>query len=70
MPQGSLYPALYRLEDQRLIESEWGATENRRRAKYYSLTDAGQQRIEEATAGWERLAAAMAAALLATPDEA
>ena len=70
VPQGSLYPALYRLEDQRLIESEWGATENRRRAKYYSLTDAGQQRIEEATAGWERLAAAMAAALLATPDEA
>ena len=70
VPQGSLYPALYRLEDQGLIESEWGETENRRRAKYYCLTDAGQQRLEEATAGWERLAAAMAAALHATPDEA
>ena len=70
VPQGSLYPALYRLEHRGLIESEWGESENRRRAKYYRLTDAGRQRLEEAAAGWERLAAAMAAALHATPDEA
>ena len=70
VPQGSLYPALYRLEHQGLIESEWGESENRRRAKYYRLTDAGRQRLEEAAAGWERLAAAMAAALHATPEEA
>ena len=69
VPQGSLYPALYRLEHQGLIEAEWGESENRRRAKYYRLTDAGRQRLEEAAAGWERLAAAMAAALHATPDQ-
>ena len=70
VPQGSLYPALNRLEHQGLIESEWGESENRRRAKYYRLTDAGRQRLEDASAGWERLAAAMAAALQATPEEA
>ena len=70
VPQGSLYPALNRLEHQGLIESEWGESENRRRAKYYRLTRAGQQRFEEDAAGWERLAAAMQAALSATPDEA
>ena len=67
---GSLYPALNRLEHQGLIDSEWGESENRRRAKYYRLTRAGRQRFQEETAGWERLAAAMAAALGATPDEA
>ena len=70
VPQGSLYPALNRLEHQGLIESEWGESENRRRAKYYRLTGAGQRRFQEYAAGWERLAAAMAAALAATPDEA
>ena len=70
VPQGSLYPALNRLEHQGLIESEWGESENRRRAKYYRLTSAGQRRFQEDTAGWERLVAAMAAALAATPDEA
>ena len=70
VPQGSLYPALNRLEHQGLIESEWGESENRRRAKYYRLTRAGRQRFQEEAAGWERLAAAMAAALGATPDEA
>ena len=70
VPQGSLYPALNRLEHQGLIESEWGESENRRRAKYYRLTGAGQRRFQEDAAGWERLAAAMAAALAATPDEA
>ena len=70
VPQGSLYPALNRLEHQGLIESEWGESENRRRAKYYRLTRAGRRRFEEDAAGWERLAAAMQAALSATPDEA
>lgn len=70
VPQGSLYPALNRLEHQGLIESEWGESENRRRAKYYRLTRAGHRRFEEDAAGWERLAAAMQAALSATPDEA
>ena len=70
VPQGSLYPALNRLEHQGLIESEWGESKNRRRAKYYRLTRAGHRRFEEDAAGWERLAAAMQAALSATPDEA
>lgn len=70
VPQGSLYPALNRLEHQGIIESEWGESENRRRAKYYRLTRAGRRRFQEEAAGWERLAAAMAAALGATPDEA
>ena len=69
VPQGSLYPALNRLEHQGLIESEWGESENRRRAKYYRLTRGGRRRFQEEAAGWERLVAAMAAALGATPDE-
>ncbi|MCY4511544.1 MAG: PadR family transcriptional regulator [Acidobacteria bacterium] len=67
--QGSLYPALNRLEHQGLIESEWGESEARRRARYYRLTHAGRRRLREETARWERLAVAMAAALRATPDE-
>ncbi len=70
VPQGSLYPALNRLEHQGLIASEWGQSENRRRAKFYRLTRAGRQRFQEEAAGWERLAAAMAAALATTPEEA
>ena len=70
VPQGSLYPALNRLEHQGLIESEWGESENRRRAKYYRLTRAGRRRFQEDAAGWERLAAAMQTALSARPDEA
>ena len=70
VPQGSLYPALNRLEHQGLIESEWGESENRRRAKYYRLTRAGRRRFQEDAAGWERLVAAMQTALSATPDEA
>src|ERR1039458_4779705 len=61
IPQGSLYPALYRLEHQELIVAEWGVSENNRRAKYYKLTVAGRRRLREETAGWNRLAAAMAA---------
>ncbi len=68
--QGSLYPALNRLVDQGFIAPEWSQSENRRHAKYYTLTRAGQRRFQEKTAGWERLAAAMTAALGATTDEA
>ena len=69
IPQGSLYPALYRLEHQDLIEAEWGQTENNRRAKYYTLTAAGRRRLREETAGWNRLASAIASALNTTPEE-
>jgi transcriptional regulator len=58
--QGSLYPALHRLEQQGWIASEWGASDNNRRAKYYRLTDAGRQQLEVETARWERLATAVA----------
>ena len=66
---GSLYPALYRLEHQGLIRSEWGESENKRRAKYYTLTPAGRKRFKDETAGWNRLATGIAAALKTTPDE-
>jgi transcriptional regulator len=68
--QGALYPALYRLEHQGLIESEWGRSENNRRAKFYRLTRAGQRQLGVEEAGWNRLVAAMASALNATPQEA
>ena len=58
--QGSLYPALYRLERKRLIKAEWGASENNRRAKYYSLTKAGRQQLQKEEAEWERLSSAVA----------
>ena len=69
IPQGSLYPALYRLEHQDLVSSEWGQSENNRRAKYYTLTAAGRRRLREETAGWNRLATAIGAALNTTPEE-
>jgi PadR family transcriptional regulator PadR len=69
IPQGSLYPALYRLEHQGLIAAEWGVSDNNRRAKYYTLTPAGRRRLRQETAGWNRLASAIAAALNAVPDE-
>ena len=69
IPQGSLYPALYRLEHQGLIVAEWGQSDNNRRAKYYALTPAGRRRLREETAGWNRLTAAIAAALATAPDE-
>ena len=69
IPQGSLYPALYRLEHQGLIVSEWGQSENSRRAKFYTITVAGRKRLKEETADWNRLATAIAAALKATADE-
>jgi PadR family transcriptional regulator PadR len=57
--QGSLYPALHRLEHKGLIRAEWGPSENKRRAKFYSLTKAGRKQLEEERASWERLAAAV-----------
>ena len=69
VPQGSLYPALYRLEHQGLIDAEWGASENKRRAKFYTLTTAGRKRLREETASWNRLVSAITYSLSATPDE-
>jgi PadR family transcriptional regulator, regulatory protein PadR len=63
---GSLFPALHRLEEQGWLSSEWGESESRRRAKYYQLTRAGRRHIETETATWDRIAAAMAAAIAAT----
>jgi DNA-binding PadR family transcriptional regulator len=60
---------LYRLEHQGLIVAEWGESDNKRRAKYYTLTTAGKRRLREETADWNRLAAAIGAALNTTPDE-
>ena len=57
--QGSLYPALHRLEHQGWIQAEWGASENNRRAKYYSLTKAGRKQLETETSKWSRLSSAV-----------
>jgi len=57
--QGSLYPALYRLEDQGWIESEWGTSENNRRARIYKLTPAGRKQLTEERSNWERISAAI-----------
>ncbi len=67
--QGALYPALYRLEHRGLIESEWGISDNNRRAKFYRLTAAGRQRLGVEVASWNRLADAIALALRSTPQE-
>jgi transcriptional regulator len=57
--QGSLYPALYRLEDQGWITSEWGVSDNNRKAKFYKLTPAGRTQLTEERANWERLSGAV-----------
>ena len=67
--QGALYPALYRLEHQGLIEGEWGVSDNNRRAKFYRLTAAGKRSLREQMDSWNRLATAMASALKARPSE-
>ena len=54
--QGALYPALYRLEHQGLIDSDWGTSENNRKAKYYQLTTAGRKQLRTKTAVWEEYA--------------
>jgi transcriptional regulator len=63
--QGALYPALYRLEVQGLLATEWGVSENNRRAKFYSLTAAGKERLRQETRDWQRTVVAMAAVLAA-----
>lgn len=68
--QGALYPALARLEAQGLVESEWGTSENNRRAKFYSLTRAGRARLEHDRTAWQELVAAMALVLGATKEAA
>jgi len=60
---GSLFPALHRLEEQGYLTADWQASENNRRAKFYSLTKAGHKQLGEATAQWNRIAQAMALAL-------
>ena len=67
--QGSLYPALYRLEHQGLITFEWGESDNKRRAKYYSLTAAGRKRLREETEYWERLSGAIGLVLNAARSD-
>jgi transcriptional regulator len=69
IPQGSLYPALYRLEHQGLIAAEWGESDNKRKAKYYSVTVSGRRRLKDEVASWNRLADAIATALGTKPDE-
>ena len=67
--QGALYPALYRLEHQGLLDTEWGVSENNRKAKFYRLTASGRKRLKAETEGWMRLVEAMAAALAARAEE-
>ncbi|HUC76993.1 MAG TPA: PadR family transcriptional regulator [Vicinamibacterales bacterium] len=68
--QGALYPALFRLVRQGLLKPSWGTSANNRRAKYYELTSAGRQRLRRETADWNRLVAAIDAALRAEREEA
>ena len=63
--QGTIYPALVRLEDQGWIASEWGVSENNRRARFYSITAAGRKQLKEEVANWERIAALVNAVLAA-----
>ena len=67
--QGSLYPALHRLEHQGWITSEWGASDNNRKAKYYRLTAAGKRKLQAEAETWNRMAAVIAGILGATPEE-
>lgn len=67
--QGSLYPALYRLEHQGLIKSEWGESENNRKAKFYRLTAAGRRQLQSETDKWNRLAAVIVGILNTKPEE-
>jgi PadR family transcriptional regulator, regulatory protein PadR len=67
--QGSLYPALYRLEDQGWVASEWGESENNRKAKYYRLTAEGKRRLQTETENWNRMAHVIAGILRTTPEE-
>jgi len=66
--QGTLYPALYRLERRGLIRSEWKVTENHRRARYYSLTREGRRQLSDEVAQWRRVSGAIELVLAATLD--
>jgi PadR family transcriptional regulator PadR len=68
--QGSLYPALYRLEHQGLIAGEWGESENKRKAKFYRLTAAGRKKLLAETENWNRMADVIGAVLSRKPEEA
>lgn len=70
IPQGSLYPALYRLEHRGWIESEWGESDNNRKAKYYRLTAAGRKQLRVETEEWNRMTLAVANVLHSTVEEA
>ena len=67
--QGSLYPALYRLEHQGLIASEWGESDNKRKAKYYRLTIAGRRQLRSEAEKWSQMAGLMASILSTTAEE-
>src|SRR5258706_10000058 len=67
--QGSLYPALYRLQRQELIASEWGESENKRKAKFYTLTALGRKKLKTETDSWNRFSAVVADVLGAIPEE-
>ena len=70
LEQGSLYPALNRLEDRGVISSEWGKSDNNRRAKFYRLTEAGEGRLEGETTRWSEMVKAVANVLDSQPSEA
>jgi transcriptional regulator len=67
--QGSLYPALYRLEHQGWIASEWGESKNKRKAKYYRLTAAGKRRLQSEVEKWDRMSELIAGILRTRPEE-
>jgi len=67
--QGALYPGLFRLVRQGLLNASWGTSENNRSAKFYELTGAGRRRLREETDNWNRLVAAIASALSVQPEE-
>ncbi|MGE5644431.1 MAG: PadR family transcriptional regulator [Acidobacteriota bacterium] len=66
---GSLYPALHRLERQGLIASEWGVSDNNRRAKFYKLTAAGRKRLQSESSRWDQFVAAIARVMRPAPEE-
>jgi PadR family transcriptional regulator len=66
--QGTLYPALYRLEDRGFLATEWGTSDNNRRAKFYRITPEGRKQLREERSSWEQVVAGITAALRATPD--
>lgn len=70
LEQGAIYPALYRLERQGLLDTEWGTSDNNRRAKFYTLTSAGRRRLKDATGEWNRMVDIMGGVLRHKPGEA